>query len=935
MRWTLVLLILVTSAYQLRAGETVQCQATRDVWLSTYKEEKEYNMGASPKIKLKGYDEFAILDFDVSKLKGKTISEAFLYIKPTKGAKLGLNAGSDISWVSMSTVGHEWVEGKSTKYAKDTKGFGATFNESSHTKDNWGWPGARAYDVILGHGNTLRHDTKAGADNGWLKAKLDLRLVQALVAGATHGMLLLEGTTNVKVNQYVASRESGKGPYLKVTIRGDDAEAPKTPQGLKVVPAPLEASPAHGAVMVTLTVPEGTLAYRVRIGGKDVDRWQIPFAAKAGSTQSFPIVDLAPGSDVKLEVAAVDGAGNASPFASAQAKVSEKLTVPQLPAFPFKPKAGDPKKLGGAVIWAFPEVTKVDPVSAKVLHEPNADGFQRKNPVWDGASATVRLAAAKGEIVSFQIAVQGKVEGCSVKCSSLKGPGEIPDKSARVWRNWYVKGNSEYALKLKGAFDCPSKDNGIAGQTLQAITVDYHIPAQAKAGDYTGTVTLSAGAEKSELAIKVKVYDVTIPDNVNFNPELNCYRGPGDAGSPQFKDSFRVAHYNRCTINRVPYSQSGSIDSDWTPKVDKSGRVTDWSGFDKNLGGLLDGSWFKDNPRAGVPVPTLYLPLFEGWPLNYRNHYNPGKGVPTSTKEKLKHDILAKPVHEAVGQAYKDAFVKCTQAFVAHFKEKGWTRTIAEMYQNNKPKRGHTMWTLDEPRQYLDWAAINHWAGLFKKGIDDPAIFTSDWHRQFFEKGLIDMKRDRPTFMYRGDISRPTWQGSLSNGLMSMVYANSGQFSFPRIMKGHKRNIPAILYCYGSCNAVGRNNWESAAWCLKAYAHECDGLLPWSSVGGESSLTKPNVNGLIINAGAHGHAVASFRVHALRRGAQDCELLRLLQIKKGWSRGHIGVLVSQRVPLTSTFKQAKADDAAPVTFEGLSSQGFCELKEGVLQLLTK
>jgi hypothetical protein len=47
-----------------------------------------------------------------------------------------------------------------------------------------------------------------------------------------------------------------------------------------------------------------------------------------------------------------------------------------------------------------------------------------------------------------------------------------------------------------------------------------------------------------ELALRVKVYDVTIPEHIHFNPELNTYRGPGEAGSAQFKDSFRLAHYH-------------------------------------------------------------------------------------------------------------------------------------------------------------------------------------------------------------------------------------------------------------------------------------------------------------------------------------------------------------------------------------------------------
>ena len=144
-----------------------------------------------------------------------------------------------------------------------------------------------------------------------------------------------------------------------------------------------------------------------------------------------------------------------------------------------------------------------------------------------------------------------------------------------------------------------------------------------------------------------------------------------------------------------------------------------------------------------------------------------------------------------------------------------------------------------------------------------------------------------------------------------------------------------ILYAYGSANNVGESNWESAAWCLKTFALNGDGILPWQSLGTASALTNPSKTSLIIDAGKYGNAVASFRVHAMRRGAQDCELLRLLQLKNGWSREHIGLLVSQKVPLTSMFSQAYEDEAASISFGTLTSKGFIEMKEGVLQLLTQ
>ena len=938
----IVIVTLVTALAFAAAGraETVRCKATRDVWLSAAnRKEMSCNMGAARTIKLKVWQEFGLVDFDVSALRHKRITEAYVYIKPAGGGRFGINAGSDLKWLTVSTVSHDWVEGKSTRYAPDPVGKGASFNEWSYGKGNWGFEGARCWDVILGNGNTLRDDQMMEVANGWLKARIDPRLVQALVAGASHGLLLMDGSTSVRVNCRIYARESGSGPYLEVITADEDTSPPAAPAELKVSHAPNWATPKLGAIWVSFRVPRDAFAYHVKIDGKPVGRWQIPFAGRPGSVERFPILDLPPRKSVRVEVAAVDAAGNVSAYVSARGTVSENLTVPKLPEYPFKPRGGEPKALGGtAKVWAFPEITKVHPVSGDVLREKVLGDIRRKNAVWDGATGTVRLAAARGEIVSFQVAVEGKVKGCKLTVEP-----NIEGATVRLWRNWYVRGHAEYAIPLKGTFDCPAEDNNIPEQKLQAVTVDIHVPKTAKAGEYLGRVMLSAGADSVALGLKIKVYDVVIPDTVHFNPELNCYGGPGRAGSAQFKDSFRLAHYHRCTINRVPYNQGGGVHRDWVPRIGPAGRVVDWSDFDRNLGGLLDGSWFKDNPRSGVPVPTLYLPLFEGWPKNFRKHYHPGEGVPVTGKDpnaKLRHDAMAKPIEQAMDEGFKTAFINCARDFVKHAREKGWNRTIFELYLNNKPNYGYTMWTLDEPFEYLDWAALNFFGRLFKKAIDDPEVYTRSWHERYFRVGLMEMNRPRPTFLFRGDVSRPMWQGSVSDGIMTIMYSGGVFTRVPRLLRKMKLRAPMILYAYGSCNAFGRNNWESAAWCLKTYTLNGDGVLPWQSLGGPKALIAGDRSGggnaLIINAGKKfGHAVASFRVHALRRGAQDCELLRLLQLKKGWSREHMGLLVAQKVPLTSMFKQSFTDEAAALTFGTVTSQGFCEMKEGILQLLTR
>lgn len=926
-------------------SQSIKCKVNRDVWLSSYQgkkpgsNERNFNMGAATTIKLKSYQEFGLLDFDVSALKGKKIDKAYLWVKTGKGFKFGLNGGTDLRWVSISTVSHNWVEGQAKSYALDKSGFGATFNESSYSKENWGFEGAKVYDVILGNGNSLLIKGELIPKNGLHRIELDKKLVQALVAKSSHGLMIMDGNCSWIMGCTIKSKESGKGPFLEIFTGGEDITAPKSPKELKSKSAVEFATEKLGAIDISFKVPEDTFSFNIKINGKNIDRWQIPFAKKENSSQTITIVDQVPNKEIKIEVQAVDASGNASTWVSTKGNTSVNLAslMPKLSESDFKPKAGEPVSLGTAKIWAFPEITQIDPVTTEALFEREKD-LHKKNAVWDGASSTVRLVAARGEIISFQIGIDGKLDDCKIELSNLSGVGSISNKGVRLFRSWYVsKKISEYAIPLKGSFNTPFADNGIENQKHQSITVDYHIPIDTKAGAYTGKITISAGKEKATLNLTVKVFNVIIPEEIHFNPEMNCYSGPGKAGSKKFKDNYRLAHYHRCTINRVPYSQAGRTHSDWIPAVDKKGNVTDWSNFDNNLGGLLDGSWFKDNPRSGVPVPTIYLPFYEGWPLNFKDYYNYGK-APKNTKEKedyVKHQILADPIEKAISDEYKKAFANCVSQFYAHFNKKGWNNTIAEAYLNNKYNWGYTHWILDEPTQLIDWEALNFFGLLFKKGINDPSVYTKQWHEDLFSKGLSKMNRNRPSFLYRGDISRPAWQGSMSNGIINIMYSSRQMLIANRIVKRQKREMPTTLYSYGSANKPGDNNYETAAWCLNSYISGSDGVLPWSGIKGKASLIDGDKNGLIIDGGKLGHAIASFRIHAFRRGAQDCELLRLLELEKGYSREMIALIIGQKLQLLKKVSSANLDSAGAIKFSKMDSYNFAELKESILKLLQK
>ncbi len=926
------------------AGGPVQMQltATRDVWVSSHPDEANTSMGKTDRLKLKAHDEVALLDFDVSGLVGSRVVAAELWMHnvgdTTAGEKerLGIPPSRPdcLRKIGISTVSSPWAEGSQPgTYEADPVGHGATYNEASYGQRDWAYPGSKLYDVVMGNGHSLHWHTKREYQgDGWWKASVDPRLVSAMVAGLSHGLLVAEESSTagwIAANNYVHSRESGAyAPYLLVTSERSDSPAPAAPRGVTVEPDPDFATLTQGAARVSTFAPEGAVGYRVRVNGAEVGRWQVPLAGAAGEWQQFVLEGLPADGELRVEVQAVSGTGMASPVARAEGRSSPaRIPPPPLPSVGFPPGEGAPAATARMSIWAYPEVMKVDPITGEAMLEAATD-LRAANAVWDGARSLVRLPAAKGEIVAFQLAVEapeGPLRDVRIEATDLRGPsGVIGKEHVRLFRTWYVKADDgwheEYAIPLSGPFDVPAADNAVVGQTVQAVYVDIVVPGTAVPGTYRGRIAAAeAGGSSASAEVELVVYPVTIPNEIHFSPELNSYGPPGEkAGSPYFYEAHRLAHYHRCTINTVHYSHSGRTIAEYVPELSGAGasaHVSDWSEFDRIFGPLFDGAAFEGNPRGRVPVRAFYLPLHENWPLPLLDYYA-FREPPRNAEVIVRHQLEAPAIDEALPETYKAGFRNVTRDFAAHFAEKGWTGTDFQMYLNNKYQYwGATYWTLDEPTCRDDWQAIRLFAQLYKSALDGA---------------------QGPRFVFRGDISRPWWQYDQLDGLMDAMYYGGGIFDLPEFARRYNRRIPDP-HVYGACNEVAAPNLESAVWCLKAYVLGMNGVLPWSSIGDGNSLIEPNQTGLIVpgDRAGYGGPVASLRVFALRRGAQDVELLRMLAEERGYSREQIGALVAQRVPLGARLTQTSADDAAALEFGGLSAQGLTSLKEGVLLLLSE
>jgi hypothetical protein len=538
------------------------------------------------------------------------------------------------------------------------------------------------------------------------------------------------------------------------------------------------------------------------------------------------------------------------------------------------------------------------------------------------------VAAARGEIVGFQLAVEAgsPLSAVHVSVSDLRGAtGVIGADRIRICRVWYVpaagRWHGEFAIPLEGGFALPAVDNAVPNQRVQAVGVDIAVPAAAEPGAYRGQVLARCEGEAVSLDLELVVYPATLPAEMSFNAELNCYSPPGgEAGSPYFYEAHRLAHYHRCTINTVAYSQVGLVTRGYAPELRRDGadvEVTDWDEFDRLMGPLLDGSAFAGSPRGRLPVRTFYLPFFEHWPLPLWEYY-PYRGDPKDEAVLMQHAYEAPPIEEMLPPEYGAAMEKVAREFVRHCEEKGWRATDFQMYLNNKTHFGGTWWTLDEPADRPDWLANRYFAQCLKQGTAGATTTH---------------------FMFRGDISRPQWQYDLLDGLMDTIYYNNQIFDNPAVAtRLMNRRLPDP-HVYGHFSAVEVAHHGTALWCLKAAALGLNGVLPWQCLGEAEALRDPGTAGtnLIVPGDLAGYPgpVASLRVLAARRGAQDVELLLLLGRRRGYTAEQLGSIIAQKLTLAGQAEQQFLDEAASVRFEQFSAEAFAELKEGLLLALSE
>lgn len=236
----------------------LRVDVTRDLWISSYEKEREGNNGGSPKLKLKGIQEFFLIDFDPAPFKGKQVVRAELHLHPEGAESLGR--------ITVSSVAEEWVEGTGSSYARVPGA--SSFSWARTGEQRW-----RDVDVtgaihgaggsVWGFGDSTPRDT-----DGWQVIPVSPEVVQARLDGLSHGFSVMDDVGSEYTrhgdtieyrqfpNRYVASREGPHKTAPYFTLWLDDGPVKQTsptstlPKSTVAAKLPLLSAPPHGTSQI-------------------------------------------------------------------------------------------------------------------------------------------------------------------------------------------------------------------------------------------------------------------------------------------------------------------------------------------------------------------------------------------------------------------------------------------------------------------------------------------------------------------------------------------------------------------------------------------------------------------------------------------------------------------------------------------------------------
>ena len=173
--------------------------------------------------------------------------------------------------------------------------------------------------------------------------------------------------------------------------------------------------------------------------------------------------------------------------------------------------------------------------SATLWSVDNTVRYMQDDEAPENASAEMFMDAMKGETESIQLMITAKEEVTSFNVTAgdlvaTSGDGKIEKSNVEIFAERYIETKTpsmehpRTADMFIGFYPdalvpidkyVKKKENKIAEGLNQGIWFNVNIPTDAKSGDYEAKITVSVNDEEIELPLKLKVYDLVMPNEVH------------------------------------------------------------------------------------------------------------------------------------------------------------------------------------------------------------------------------------------------------------------------------------------------------------------------------------------------------------------------------------------------------------------------------------
>ena len=900
-------------------GQKIKCPVTRDTWISSVGEEKNGSNGGAKRLKVKGQQEYILLDIDPSPLKGKIVTGALLHIRSASPRK------APLARLGVSTLASKWVEGTSRRYRPQSGS--SCYNQAKYSKQNWAYPGSTLMDVTFGRSHTIWKFAECTTPDpqGWQTCAVDADVVAARMAGLSYGFCLYDEIGSIWSiknsqfkytyfpNRFCYSKESGESaPWLEVWVQGIDSIPPEPVKSIRIETVQFPA----GEALVLWNTPKDygggkTLGFQVnyKMGGqeKSIPRYLIPMAGKPGEEVRMHIQDLSfkSGELISLTISPVDSVGNVGQPLTKTMKLSSNLClldIPEADIKPFSPSKNLPT-VGGLKVSVVDLLDKIDPRTGKMI-PARKEGYKGGNHIFSAIKKTVRLRAARNETICFQLNLEGTARDILVNYTFDQSPNLKP----KIYQFAYVNMVNEHGkvisvfpdplIPFSGTCSIPSTTGQVRvlDQANHSLICELYVPHEVYAGRKRGKVSISVGEENLELEVDLTVWNFTLPNKLSFVPEMNAY---GIVSPYKDYEYYRLAHEHRTCINRLPYGWNGL--PSFAPKW--KGNDFDWQEWDQKAGPLLDGSAFKDLPRKHEPVDLFYLPFNENWPVSVFENYRASYWA-----------------DEAFTDQYKENMKKAFTSFATHCNEKRWHETIFQFYLNNKVyyrdkfSQSSAPWIFDEPVNTQDFWALR-WYGIL-------------WHL------AVNSMMGDAKMWYRGDISYSQFERNILWGVIDVEYLGGNNAQKTRMK--HDEQILHGKSCfaeYGTANKIETSNMQPVVWCLSAWSKGAIGVLPWQTIGGrncwkiaeQTALFYPHPEG----------TKPSVRLKSFTRGQQDVEYLTILCDSYKVPRYAAAGWLNKMINLKGNVYRSYEADAGTIRFNKVDLMALWKIRFSIGKMISE